>query len=569
MSAQDPHIDPTTLVDEITGKKSSKKKPSSPERLMPTEPDAEGWQDTSADRWLVARARLPTPFLATLEGVHPNHQGDEILKGVRKLKKKMQAATPGMPVWGWAALDYDLWAVYRFDRDLTQAHRAKIEALYPSVEWVTRVPTAKVVSETFNKAIIALSNSADYINPDDVSVISVEPSEKLTHTLSALMGWLRRSGHANRVRYNALSQQIELDSEPLSDCSVIRLTERIELETKMGWGVSLVTTAVTGLAGENTYDPVVTWLDSLKWDGVDRLTTFCTRYMAEPNAYHWYIRRWLISAVARQYHPGTPVDLTIVLRGAQGWSKDRFWATLLPNKDWYLEGGVDPGGEGMAAPALILQGKVLINFAEMAKLSKREMDQVKDFLTLTTDTFKRPYDRFATVSKRRCVFVGSTNSATPLVDPTGSRRFAIIDLTGLRCPEECFALLDSERDQVWAQAVALYKAGESWRLNELERAVQSHENQNYVVEHPLYERVTAWGMTQPRGFELGEALEAAGIRIDQADRHAAKLGTYLRSKGFVRGGQQRVSGRVVRLWAHPDAQTTDNRLHVEFEIGEA
>ena len=87
---------------------------------------------------------------------------------------------------------------------------------------------------------------------------------------------------------------------------------------------------------ERTYHPVREYLDSLVWDGTERLDTLLVEYMgAEDTPYVRAVtRKALCAAVARIYEPGIKFDSMLVLNGPQGMGKSTFYALL--GKEWFL-----------------------------------------------------------------------------------------------------------------------------------------------------------------------------------------------------------------------------------------
>ena len=81
--------------------------------------------------------------------------------------------------------------------------------------------------------------------------------------------------------------------------------------------------AVQRLCIENSFDPVLDYLDSLKWDGKPRLDSWLTTYLgAEANPLNCAMgRKVLIAAVRRVRMPGTKFDQIVVLEGPQGSGK--------------------------------------------------------------------------------------------------------------------------------------------------------------------------------------------------------------------------------------------------------
>ena len=91
-----------------------------------------------------------------------------------------------------------------------------------------------------------------------------------------------------------------------------------------------------------------------------------------------------------------------------------------------------------------------VELAELDAMSRGEISKIKAFITRTTDRFRPPYGERLIESPRSCVFWGSTNKDDYLKDETGGRRFWPIKIGKIK-----IELLAAERDELWAEAVAL------------------------------------------------------------------------------------------------------------------
>jgi predicted P-loop ATPase len=77
------------------------------------------------------------------------------------------------------------------------------------------------------------------------------------------------------------------------------------------------------------------------------------------------------------------------------------------------------------------------------------------------------------------VFAGSVNPETYLRDETGNRRFWPV-----RCGDIDLDALVRDRDQLWAEAVALYRGGAIWWLDEPElvASAKAEQDQRYYAD---------------------------------------------------------------------------------------
>jgi hypothetical protein len=80
------------------------------------------------------------------------------------------------------------------------------------------------------------------------------------------------------------------------------------------------------------------------------------------------------------------------------------------------------------------------------------------FLSNAEDNYRAAYAHYPEERPRQCVFFGTTNTPQCLTDITGGRRFLIVDIDQQLRTKDVFKDLDTERDQLWAEAVEGWKA---------------------------------------------------------------------------------------------------------------
>lgn len=208
----------------------------------------------------------------------------------------------------------------------------------------------------------------------------------------------------------------------------------------------------------NHYHPILEYFNSLEWDGVPRVDRLFIDYMGAPeNQYTIHAaRKALVGSVARVLQPGVKYDLTPTLVGAQGTGKSTLIRKL--GREWFSDTFLTVTGKEALEQ---IQGKWLIEIAELSGFRKAEVETIKHFLSKCVDSFRPAYGRTSEEYPRQCTFWATTNNRDFLKDPTGNRRFLPIDVNPDRVRKSVFTDLDGEVDQLWAEALVLYHQGEN------------------------------------------------------------------------------------------------------------
>jgi hypothetical protein len=249
--------------------------------------------------------------------------------------------------------------------------------------------------------------------------------------------------------------------------------------------VEVASQAVQTVAQEQCFHPVRDYLEGLRWDGTKRVDTWLSLYLgADPTDYTNAVgARWLISAVARIFRPGSKVDCCLILEGEQGTLKSTALRTLAD--PWFTDEIADLGSKDASMQT---RGTWIIELAELDGMSRPESSRIKAFMSRATDRFRPPYGRRLIESPRQCVFAGSVNHSTYLRDETGARRFWPV-----ACSRILINDLQRDRDQLWAEAIVRFRAGCSWWLEskELNRAAAEEQADRYESD-PWEEAIAAW-----------------------------------------------------------------------------
>lgn len=251
--------------------------------------------------------------------------------------------------------------------------------------------------------------------------------------------------------------------------------------------------AVAACARVQAYHPVQDYLNSLIWDGIARLDALFIDYLGAADTPYTrnVTRKSFVAAVARAMRPGCKYDTMPVLIGGQGRHKSTILAKM--GGAWFSDSlRTFDGKDAMET----IQGTWINEIAEMQAMNKTDINAVKAFLSKTNDYYREAYGRYASDRSRQCVFFGTTNSRDCLVDTTGGRRFLPIDIDQQSRTKNVFADLDSERDQLWAEAVHYWKEGESLHLSPELEAQAKTVQEDHRQRHP-WEGIIAEFLERP------------------------------------------------------------------------
>lgn len=304
----------------------------------------------------------------------------------------------------------------------------------------------------------------------------------------------------------------------------------------------LVGHSIEAVAKLNTFHPLRERLSALKWDGVPRLDTWTSVYLgAEDNLVHAAIGvRWMLGAVARAYDPGCQMDSAIILEGNQGLGKSSALRTL--SLGFFTDELSDVGSKDAA---MQLQGSWIVEIAELDAISRADAAKVKAFLTRRIDRFRPPYGRHVVERARQCVFAGSVNHNDYLKDETGGRRFWPIACTAINA-----IALKNDVEQLWAEAVVRYRAGESAYIEDVAIAAELSQFVSERYQGDAWDALVYEYAQVRESVSVAECLSHVGVepgRWSQAD--ANRVAKILKHHGYSRRQVRTGKGRSWRYYS--------------------
>tara|TARA_R110000803_G_scaffold37627_6_gene81183 strand:- start:247 stop:1521 length:1275 start_codon:yes stop_codon:yes gene_type:complete len=275
------------------------------------------------------------------------------------------------------------------------------------------------------------------------------------------------------LRYNVMIGEVVYVDEgvPLA-CE--QACERLELRLRGILKVCGITAQsdlgpmLVSLARGDEFHPMAEWLGGLVWDGADHLAAAIEAVSTTTSLWPVFLENWLIQVVdAVCGWPGRramSLPYVLVLVGGQGVGKTAFLAALggpwlRSEAELHLSsnGGKDHQIEALRWP--------MVELSELDGIfRKADVEHMKSFISRSEDALRAPYGRKPVKNPRRTVFCGSVNESQFLNDPSGSRRFWPVNVTGIDWAA------DIDWGGVWAQMYAAWLAEPSFTLTVAEDA---------------------------------------------------------------------------------------------------
>jgi phage/plasmid primase-like uncharacterized protein len=309
-----------------------------------------------------------------------------------------------------------------------------------------------------------------------------------------IMGW-RPCLNEMDGEYEVLTE----NSEQLGGSLEGQYSAMVSTTQRLGLPKDTINDHLPALCREASYHPVRRWLHGAEWDGVPRVdAAIATLNAKDPHFAQSVMVPWLIGCIACLYEPKFSSKLVPVLQGDQSLRKSA-WVSRIAGvvEGAYFDGDLNTKDRDSVKRAV---SRWIFELAELESTTKRENGHLKAFLSSATDRFRSPYARTDTVKRRQTSFIGTVNGDGFLKDPTGSTRYAVIEMAGRADMDTLNELLgwsynegrirlDHEEAlrQFWLEVKAKYDAGETWMLSEDTLQKAAAVNDNFTDKGSVYE----------------------------------------------------------------------------------
>lgn len=327
----------------------------------------------------------------------------------------------------------------------------------------------------------------------------------------------------------------------------------------------MISSGVRAAAIQNSFHPVREWLDSLKWDGVSRIERWLSDFAGVSDTpYSRLVARYfIIGMVARIYRPGCKMDTALILEGLQGEGKSTIARALAG--EWFSDTTFVMGDKDSF---MALRGKWAYELAELDSFNRSESTRAKAFISSSVDSYRAPYDRISKDHPRQCVFIGTTNQYEYFKDASGNRRYWPVLCLGELNP----AGLREMREQLFAEAVDLFHAGERWHPSKEEQInLFTPEQEQRELDDPWMIAIHDWIKYKCTDDQVTSldilcgALKMEVSKIDGARQASMRVGVCMRKLGW--GKSRRTSG--LREWVYTKPKGIDDGKQVSDPIGSA
>lgn len=296
------------------------------------------------------------------------------------------------------------------------------------------------------------------------------------------------------------------------------------------------------------WDPIRTWLMELpKWDGTDRISSLANTIKTTNEHWNHDFAVWLRSMVNQWMGRGGMYGSSMVLMliGGQGTGKSTFCKRIMPQELMeYYNDRIDFSSKREAERALIRFG--LICMDEFDQITPSQNAYLKHVLQKSDVKWRKMYQDDIEQKQRYATFCATTNSYSPLNDPSGSRRYLCTEIL-----ERIDITQPIDYKQLYAQLVYEIRHGEQCYFTAEDEHRIQNINGRFQQEIPLQTMLLSY-YRKAEEDETAEELTSAEIleRLKKIFKNlkcdistANKLGKILTSNQFTRK-------RVNRGWVY-------------------
>jgi predicted P-loop ATPase len=361
-------------------------------------------------------------------------------------------------------------------------------------------------------------------------------------------------------RFNEFTEKVCASGAPTERALLAQTEDGLEatditrvklwFEKEMGLLVSQdqVQRALPLVAMERSFHPIRDYLKGLpRHTGRSHFDGIMNRLFGTQLPIHDIMfRKWMVAAVRRVLYPGCKVDNILTLQGRQEMKKSMFFDILCGDPKYFLDGLRDIMSKDSQQ---VLEGKWIVEFAELEALERAPNNSFKAFVTRTDENYRKSFGIDSKRRPRKCIFGATTNDDDIIRDETGGRRYWIIAVE--RMLDEAY--LRAMRDALWAEAYSLATlpmsgpgSFEHW-LSPLEMPQAEDARKQFAPHDAIADKVADYLVGKDR------------VKLTDVYRYVLCAGDEAASGKFPRVEQKRLSGIMRAIGCQPKQLEVEGR----------
>lgn len=308
----------------------------------------------------------------------------------------------------------------------------------------------------------------------------------IIYTAEYLVDYLKSQNRS--IRLNVITKEYDIkgfkgeNTEFLTgNLSNILWNEMRHIDGLSGATRDNIEATISLIASRNAYNPVIELLNSVTWDGKDRIEELYDILCLEIDDTDSknIIKKWLMQCICLLHNKiDEPfgAEGVLVLTGEQGIGKTSFFRKLALQPEFFKEGITLNFND----KDTFIQGTScwIGELGEIESTFKTDVEKLRSFITKGVDEFRLPYGRVSTKSPRRTSYCGTCNSSRFLIDELGNRRYFTVPVYNINLDKlEQFDVL-----QLWKQIENIVGSDyqKSFRLSREERNAIISRNSEHL-----------------------------------------------------------------------------------------
>ena len=378
----------------------------------------------------------------------------------------------------------------------------------------------------------------------------------------------------HNLRFNEIDKEIYLGDKLFHKkvCNPERLYIKLAQDLNKDFAKNTIVDSLFLLAENNTFNPLLDdfnekaneWMNmhDSPFDAQEKaekiISNLSSQYLGtNNNLYNIYLKKWLMSAVARIFNAGCYTRCVLILQGNQNAGKTSFFRIL--GRD-YFSSSLGDLRTNQKDEILIAHRNWILEWGELEVMfSRKAMGEVKRQVTIQEDSIRYPYSRSPVVIKRQFVFCGTTNETEFLKDKTGNSRFWVIPVEKIDLTKWA-----KNRDMILSATAFLIRmtlhcephlitTGKLWELDEEELEASDENSKQFEEKHPyedvIDDLIEAWdnGEAGAGWIQSSKIYDALDISKKEEPRHRNVIKQIMNQRGYV-SKLKKIGKKPIRIW---------------------